>query len=79
MLRFLLLLNLLGQFLAIPVINSPYASLAVNIHNCCTSCGYVYCETLLECIRPWEIECPELINPFVIIDKIIDDKYNGVN
>jgi hypothetical protein len=70
MLRIFMLLNLIQQFLAIPIIKSPY-----DIHNCCISCGYEYCDTLMECIRPWEVECPELINPFIITDKNIDDKY----
>ena len=33
--------------------------------GCCISCGYAYCDTLLECVRPWETDCPELINPFI--------------
>ena len=44
---------------AIPIIKTPY-----DPHNCCISCGYTWCDTLLECIRTWETECPELINPF---------------
>ena len=78
MLRIFMLLNLIQQFLAIPIIKyppsvdltapsvlvkSPYDS-----HNCCISCGYEYCDTLMECIRPWEVECPKLINPFIITD-----------
>tara|TARA_R110002020_G_scaffold311182_1_gene526835 strand:+ start:2240 stop:2509 length:270 start_codon:yes stop_codon:yes gene_type:complete len=47
-----------------PLLGSPYDS-----NGCCISCGYTYCETLLECVRPWEVECPVLINPFIIKDK----------
>ena len=71
-----MLLNLIQKFLAtasLPIIKSPL--LRQDIHNCCISCGYEYCDTLMECIRPWEVECPELINPFIITDKNIDDKY----
>jgi hypothetical protein len=25
--------------------------------GCCGSCGYVYCDVLDSCIRPWETEC----------------------
>jgi hypothetical protein len=28
-------------------------------HGCIGSAGYVWCESLEECIRPWETECPE--------------------
>ena len=28
-------------------------------HGCIGSAGYVWCESLGECIRPWETECPE--------------------
>jgi len=27
-------------------------------HGCIASAGYVWCESLQECIRPWETECP---------------------
>jgi len=27
-------------------------------HGCIGSAGYVWCESLQECIRPWETECP---------------------
>ena len=30
-------------------------------HGCIGSAGYSWCETLGECIRPWETECPECI------------------
>ena len=53
---------------AIPIIKSPYDS-----HNCCISCGYEYCDTLMECVRPWEVECPKLINPFSARSSITDD------
>jgi len=26
-------------------------------HGCCSSCGYVYCQILDSCIRPWLQEC----------------------
>jgi hypothetical protein len=31
-------------------------------HGCIGSAGYVWCESLNECIRPFEKECPEDIN-----------------
>jgi len=53
------LLFFVNQVLSIPI--NPY-----DEHNCCISCGYTYCPTLLECIRVWETDCPEIINPFII-------------
>ena len=29
-------------------------------HGCKASAGYVWCESLQECIKPWETDCPEL-------------------
>ena len=57
--RFLTFLTLISQVLSIPII-SPY-----DENGCCISCGYTYCDTLLECVRTWEVECPKLINPFI--------------
>jgi len=76
MLRILMLLNLLNTILSIPIV-SPYQGLptAYDDNGCCISCGYEYCDTLLECVRPWETECPKFINPFIITDKNIDDRY----
>jgi fibronectin type 3 domain-containing protein len=28
-------------------------------HGCKSSAGYVWCESLKECIKPWETDCPE--------------------
>lgn len=66
----LLMYSFMTAISAIPIIKSPYDS-----HNCCISCGYEYCESLMECVRPWEIECPKVINPFIITEKNIDDRY----
>ncbi|MFP4403713.1 MAG: hypothetical protein ACLFPJ_05150 [Candidatus Woesearchaeota archaeon] len=33
----------------------------VDEHGCIPSAGYVWCESLGECIRPWETDCPETI------------------
>ena len=30
-------------------------------HGCKGSAGYVWCESLQKCIRPWETECPKTI------------------
>jgi hypothetical protein len=68
--KFITVLTLISQVLSIPII-SPY-----DVNGCCISCGYTYCDTLLECIRPWEVECPKLINPF--INKNILDINNEV-
>jgi len=27
-------------------------------YGCCISCGYSYCPSLAECLRPWERICP---------------------
>ncbi|MFP3950430.1 MAG: hypothetical protein ACLFUZ_05070 [Candidatus Micrarchaeia archaeon] len=29
-------------------------------HGCIPSAGYEWCESLQECIRPWETECPDV-------------------
>ena len=74
--KFMTFLTLISQVLSIPII-SPY-----DVNGCCISCGYTYCDTLLECVRPWEVECPtgasetaKLINPFE--DKNIYITNNG--
>lgn len=54
--------GLINGVLSIPIIK-PY-----DDNGCCISCGYTWCDTLLECIRQWETECPKLINPFLPID-----------
>jgi hypothetical protein len=56
---------MITQVLSIPLIK-PY-----DDKGCCISCGYTYCDTLLECIRPWETDCPKLINPFLPQDNNI--------
>ena len=61
LLTFFMIIN---SILALPQPPSPY-----DDKGCCISCGYTYCDTLLECIRPWETDCPKLINPFLPIDK----------
>jgi hypothetical protein len=55
---------MITQVLSIPLY--PY-----DDKGCCISCGYTYCDTLLECIRPWETDCPKLINPFLPQDNNI--------
>ena len=56
--------------LSIPLIKPyPLVGSANDENGCCISCGYTYCDTLLECIRPWETDCPEFINPFLPIEK----------
>lgn len=57
---FIIGLNLINASLSVPIIPKPY-----DENGCCITCGYTYCPTLLECIRLWETECPELINPFI--------------
>ncbi len=39
------------------MVKSPY-----DEYSCCASCGYVFCETLNECIRPWLTYCESLDN-----------------
>ena len=64
------------------VLTERYAVLSIPLikpydeNGCCISCGYTYCDTLLECIRPWETDCPGLspvrtkfINPFLPQEK----------
>ena len=63
--KFITLLMIITQVLSIPIDPlNPY-----DDKGCCISCGYTYCDTLLECIRVWETDCPEFINPFLPIDK----------
>jgi len=68
MLLFLFLSTIINGIYAIPIVPSPYLG-GDKENGCCISCGYTYCETLLECIRIWETECPKIINPFLPIDK----------
>lgn len=37
------------------MVRSPY-----DENGCCISCGYVWCETLNECVRLWETYCKSL-------------------
>ena len=34
--------------------------------SCCTSCGYSYCPSLDDCVRPWETYCKEFDIPYNI-------------
>ena len=65
MMKFITLMMMITQVLSIPLIK-PY-----DDKGCCISCGYTYCDTLLDCIRPWETDCPKLINPFLPQDNNI--------
>tara|TARA_R100000541_G_scaffold9675_2_gene17425 strand:+ start:1864 stop:2259 length:396 start_codon:yes stop_codon:yes gene_type:complete len=31
---------------------------AMDEFGCCVSCGYTFCPSLAECLRPWERICP---------------------
>jgi len=53
-----IIIGFVKSVMSIPYLN-PY-----DKDGCCVSCGYTWCDTLLKCIRTWETECPELINPF---------------
>ena len=71
--------TLLSVFLMITQVLSVPRLEPYDEYGCCVSCGYTYCDTLLECVRPWEIECPE-INPFVRKDNnFILDTNNEVS
>ena len=35
--------------------------------GCCESCGYSYCPSLDDCIRPWETYCQELDFPYNVL------------
>ena len=86
-------MKLLSVFLMITQVLSVPRLEPYDEYGCCVSCGYTYCDTLLECVRPWEIECPdsitlrvinppkaELINPFVRKDNnFILDTNNEVS
>lgn len=64
--KLITLFLIINKVLSVPIV-SPY-----DENGCCVSCGYTYCDTLLECVRPWEVECPKFINPF------IDDENNNI-
>ena len=71
--KLLSLFLMINKVLSIPLY--PY-----DDKGCCISCGYTYCDTLLECVRPWEVECPKLINPFINDDNnFILDNNNEVS
>jgi len=46
--------------------------------SCCVSCGYSYCPSLEDCVRPWETYCKEFDFPYNVLYKgsgiIIPDK-----
>lgn len=43
------------------------ATIGASHDGCLTDGGFVYCERLDECVRPWEIECN---NPDVAVDPV---------
>ena len=38
-------------------------------HSCCTSCGFSYCPSLDDCVRPWETYCQEFDFPYNVLYK----------
>ena len=36
-------------------------------NNCCVSCGYSYCPSLDNCVRPWETYCQEFDFPYNVL------------
>jgi len=42
-------------FILSQMIKSPY-----DENGCCLSCGFTWCETLNECVRPWLTYCQSL-------------------
>lgn len=48
---------MMAQILIDAMVKSPY-----DENGCCVSCGYVWCETLNECVRLWETYCKSLDN-----------------
>lgn len=44
---------------SVPIVEKP----------CCTSCGYSYCPSLDDCVRPWETYCQEFDFPYNIVYK----------
>jgi hypothetical protein len=38
-------------------------------HSCCEDCGYRYCPSLDNCIRPWETYCQEFDFPYNLLYK----------
>lgn len=49
----------------VPEEEEPMPGSDVDEHGCIGSAGYVWCEPLQECIRPWETECPATIDELV--------------
>ena len=37
--------------------------------GCCESCGYSYCPSLDNCVRPWETYCQEFDFPYNVLYK----------
>jgi hypothetical protein len=35
-----------------------------DVQDCCVTCGYAYCPSLDDCIRPWETYCQEFDFPY---------------
>tara|TARA_R100000654_G_scaffold63920_1_gene91316 strand:- start:11287 stop:11523 length:237 start_codon:yes stop_codon:yes gene_type:complete len=55
--------------LSVPIVKEP---------ECCESCGYSYCPSLDDCVRPWITYCKEFDFPYNILYQesgiIIPDK-----
>ena len=52
----------------LPVVNTQLLVGSQNdVHGCVLDGGYQWCETLSQCIRPWQRECPILQKPINVI------------
>jgi len=61
----------LSSVLSVPIVKKEPIDILLdglaNEHECCESCGYSYCPSLDDCIRPWEIYCKEFDFPYNIL------------
>ena len=71
----LLIFTIINGIFAIP---KPPKDLPVNMlldglaihtdeNGCCASCGYDWCPSIEECVRPWETNCQELDFPYNVL------------
>ena len=79
MIKNIIRLFFIGSVLSVPIVKEP-KPVAVDIlleglaihtdeYGCCNSCGYDYCPSLDDCIRPWETYCQEMDFPYNVLYK----------
>ena len=62
--------NIIKILFGFPVIMSVPIQVEPPVKDiCCVSCGYKYCPSLNDCVRPWETYCQEFDFPYNVLYK----------